>query len=248
MRPYREQNQIPNFHQLDYANRRAAVESLRTTELYRLQRIKNNRLYWQTKKNYQQTAAYIHLTRTERATLVQELAALVSRWAFARLFAECIDKAHFAAQVKSKKVDEQAFEQIVSRFEQYLRNIRRPATEMHYGLLIHDNNPTVEHRHTDLMRRFHTSGTLWTGIQSIIETPLYVDSQLTSMVQIADLCAYSLRRYLESNETTLFDLVFQRADRVGTTAVGVRHFTRLTCTCKICSAHRRVSGGSTQTI
>jgi len=86
--------------------------------------------------------------------------------------------------------------------------------------LIHDNNETVAKKHTVLMKKFHASGTLWTNLKNIIETPLFVDSQLTGMVQIADLCAYALRRYLENNETELFDLVFQRADRKGVMVVG----------------------------
>lgn len=56
-------------------------------------------------------------------------------------------------------MDEQAFEQIVSRFEQDLQNMGRPPNETRYGLLIHDNNQTVAHRHTELMKRFHTNGT-----------------------------------------------------------------------------------------
>lgn len=62
------------------------------------------------------------------------------------------------------------------------------------------------------------------------------------MVQIADLCSYALRRYLENNETELFDLVYQRADRRGDPAcpivVGVRHFTKKDCACRICKTHR----------
>ena len=89
-------------------------------------------------------------------------------------------------------VHEQAFEQVVSRFEHYLRN-----SQSDYGLLIHDNNDTVAKKHTELMRTFLRKGTLWTQIEHIIETPMFVDSQLNSMVQLADLCAYSIRRYIE---------------------------------------------------
>jgi len=237
MRAYREQEQIPGFADMDRTRRRAMVNSQRTTTLHHLLAARNPKLYRQTKKNYAQTAAYTHLTRTERMALVQELATCVAGWRYARLFAECVDKAHFAAQVRGKTVDEQAFEQIVSRFEQFLQNMGRPNTR--HGLLIHDNNQTVAHRHTELMKRFHASGTLWTGIHSLIETPLFVDSQLTGMIQVADLCGYALRRYLENNEALLFDQVFQRADRIGPTVVGVRHFTKLTCTCNICAGHRQ---------
>ena len=66
---------------------------------------------------------------------------------------------------------------------------------------------------------------------------MFVDSQLTSMVQLADLCAYAIRRYLENSEEELFDLVFQRADRAGGVSLGVRHFTSAGCPCKICASH-----------
>ena len=239
MRAYREQDQIPNFDSLDRMRRRAMMNSQRTTELHHLLSSGKHNLYRQTKKNYAKTAAYTHLTRAERIALVGEMATCIAGWGYARLFAECVDKAHFASQVYGKTVDEQAFEQIVSRFEQFLQNMGRPSNETRYGLLIHDNNQTVARRHTDLMKRFHTSGTLWTGIRSLIETPLFVDSQLTGMIQVADLCGYALRRYLENNEAPLFEQVFQRADRVGNPVVGVRHFPRLSCSCRICASHRR---------
>jgi hypothetical protein len=63
-------------------------------------------------------------------------------------------------------------------------------------------------QNTSLMRRFHKRGTLWTRIQRLIETPLFVDSSLTSLVQIADLCGYALRRYLENGERDLFERIF----------------------------------------
>jgi len=58
------------------------------------------------------------------------------------------------------------------------------------------------------------------------------------MVQVADLCSYALRRYLENNETGLFEKIFPRADRKDGKVVGVRHFTNPTkpCTCKICAS------------
>jgi len=238
-RSYLEQDRIPNFETLDHAKRRAMVESQRTAELQRLNKANKHKQYRQTKKNYKQTAAYVHLTRAERETFINELAACVAIWGYARLFAECIDKVHFSAQVRNKSPHEQAFEQIVSRFETYLKKISKQGKETHHGLMIHDNNPTVARQHTDMMKRFHADGTLWTGIKYLIETPLFVDSQLTSMIQIADLCAYALRRYLENDEKSLFEQIFKRADRVGDTAVGIRHFTKLGCKCMICSSHRK---------
>jgi len=238
LRPYLEQTRIADFDLLDYRQRRSQVESVRKGELLRLQRV-NLKQYQQTRKNYRLTQSYIHLNLAERRRLAKDLAQCICNWGFARLFAECIDKIHFDPARTSRTVDEQAFEQIVSRFEQFLQNIGTNDPFPTFGLLIHDNNETVAKKHTELMKKFFQAGTLWTDVKSIIETPLFVDSQLTSMVQLADVCAYSLRRYLENKEEDLFDCVFQRADRKDGVVVGVRHFTNPACSCKICAAHRR---------
>lgn len=249
LREYAEQKRVSEFETLARSQRRREVERLRNFELLRLQKQQDRKRYRQTKKNFKHTDEYVHLTFDERKQFVLKIADCVAGWRYARLFAECIDKVHFDPNRTTQSVDEQAFEQVVSRFQQYLHAISSryeqdgptastPSTQRAFGLLIHDNNPTVARKHTELMKSFHRSGTLWTKVKNIIETPLFVDSQLTGMVQIADLCAYGLRRYLENGQAEIFDRVFQRADRRGGVAVGVRHFTNMSCNCKICSEHR----------
>jgi hypothetical protein len=173
---------------------------------------------------------------------LEDVARVIGNWGFARLFAECVDKIHFDPKRTKQSVDEQAFEQVVSRFEQFLKAIQTFGNPKIYGLLVHDNNETVAKRHTELMKTFHSKGTLFTGVDYIIETPLFVSSELTSMIQLADVCAYALRRYLENKEEKLFDHIFKRADRKEgrkeAVVVGVRHFTTASCSCKICASHR----------
>lgn len=236
IKDYREQMGIPDFASLDYAHRRTAVIFERQSRLLALQRSGNRKSLDQTKKNFAKTVDYIHLTREERRRLVKELATVVSGWGVSRLFAECIDKRHFDEARVGKSIDEQAFEQIVSRFEEYLQSIGSTGLMDTYGMLIHDNNNTIARKHTDLMRRFHQSGTLWVNVKNTVETPLFVDSKLTGMIQIADLCGYALRRYVENGEEELFDLIFKRADRKRDKVVGVRHFTNQPCSCKICAS------------
>jgi len=237
LRKYLEQSRIPNFSSLNNQQRRYEVEKMRKIELLRLQRSAKPKRYKQAKKNYKKTEEYIHLTYDERKQFITKVAECVSNWGYARLFAECIDKIHFDPSRGGNDIDTQAFEQIVSRFEQYLENIGTPPQNRSYGLLIHDNNETVARKHTRLMKAFYKSGTLWTDINNIIETPLFVDSELTTLVQIADLCSYSIRRYLENQEEELFNHVFKRADRKGSTVVGIRHFSDSSCACKICTNH-----------
>ncbi len=231
-RPYLEQRVINNFDALDYNQRRIAVDRYRKSELLRLQR-SNHKLYRQVKKNYRKTDYYTHLTYDERKNLLRELSEIIGGWDFVRLFAECIDKIYFDPNVGGNSVSEQAFEQLVSRFEQYLK-ITSSIFKKNMGMLIHDNNPTVAKRLSSLMIDFHRKGTLWTSVTNIIETPLFVDSKLTCMVQVADFCSFVLRRYLEKGEDELLSNIYKRADRKDGKVVGIRHFTVKSCNCEIC--------------
>jgi hypothetical protein len=234
LRSYPEQRKINDFESLNKHQRTYEVEKIRKSEIFRLQRSQNKKAYKQTKKTYKNTNPYIHLTFNERKAFIKEVSICISSWTYAKLFAECVDKIHFYPIRAPYNVQTQAFEQVVTRFEKYLQMKNKP------GLLIHDHNQTVAKKHIELMREFYRHGTPWlTQIKQIIETPLFVDSQLTSMIQIADLCSHSLRRYVENQESELFDIIFKRADRIRQTVVGVRHFTGPECQCKICLAHRR---------
>ncbi len=238
-RKYLEQVRIPDFESLDWAARRSAVERARATHLLMLQRKQNSSAYRQAKKNYTHSKAYVHLTLDERLSAIRAVADALGSWSNARLFAECIDKTHFDPNRNPRTIGEQAFEQVISRFQQYLSalSLAGATPQSTLALLVHDNNQSVAKKHTDLMRQFHKSGTLWTTVDNIIETPLFVDSSLTRMVQLADLCAYALRRYVENGDTDLFHRVFARADRAKGKTVGVRHFAGLSCQCEICLAH-----------
>lgn len=236
-RPYLEQRRIQNFESMSRSARRSAVERARTAYLLELQKTKQHKTYKQVRKNYDKTKDYIHLSYNERLELLRDVADCFSGWRYARLFVECIDKVHFDPQRTARSVEEQAFEQVVSRFERFLNNASSTHTSKLHGLLIHDNNQTVALKHTNLMRHFHQHGTLWTRVNHIIETPLFVNSSLTSMVQIADLCSYTFRRYVENKEKDLFSRIFSRVDRSSVYSVGARHYTQQPCSCDICINH-----------
>ncbi|MDE7153141.1 MAG: DUF3800 domain-containing protein [Muribaculaceae bacterium] len=237
LRAYLEQNKIPDFENKSYQERRALVYTERSKEIYRLQKAGNNKLYKQTKKNYRMTESYVHLTYAERMRFIEEIADKIGSWQFARIFAEGIDKTHFNP-TKKITVDEMALEQVVSRFEQYMRNTDSTPISL-FGAIIHDNNETVAKRHTQLMQKFHKDGTLWTKINHIIETPLFVNSELTSMVQLADLCSFVLRRFFESGEVNLFNRIKRRIDKYHGKMVGIRHYSNDACTCEICVERQR---------
>ena len=250
IRKFKEQESITNFKNLSLTDRKNEVNRLRSKELYALQKKSGYaKQLKQIKKNFRQTEDYIHLTYQERRDFVLEVAKMVGSWGFARLFAECVDKTHYPLVFSNGNLDEHCFEQIVTRFEMFLKNkgsirvgkgVPKEKTIQNYGMLIHDNNLTIEKKHTDLMKKFHIGGTAFTSVDNIIETPLFVNSSLTSMIQLTDVCAYAIRRYLENNEDWLFNEIYKRADTKGTHKVGIRHFTATSCKCLICKDHTGV--------
>jgi hypothetical protein len=245
-RRFPEQDHILNFEKLDSIQRRTAVKAERDKSLIKAAAVKSVERLKALKKTYAKTADYIHLTHTQRMQLLRDLADEIGRWSDARLFAEAVDK---VAAAPGTDIFAKSFEQLVTRFHTFLskredeRLNRGGATSANsvdnHGLLIQDNNETVAKNITALMRQFHLQGTLWAKVERIIETPLFVDSSLTSMVQMADLCAYATRRYFENNETDLFDRIAVRFDKANQKVVGIRHYVGAKqCGCKVCAAHR----------
>ena len=176
------------------------------------------------------------MTLEERKDFLDKIADSVKNWEFARLFADCIDKTYFEPNKAGHTAGAEAFDQLISRFNTYLKNISQNSSNA-YGIIVHDNNPGIADERMQMMRNFIDKGTRYLeNVDHVIETPLFVDSKLTSMVQIADLCAYALRRYIENDERDLFDKIFHRADRFKQKLVGVRHFTKKkSCNCDLCS-------------
>jgi hypothetical protein len=236
-RRYVEQERIHDFESMDRTSRRAAAERevARRAGILGVrgsrQRVKYYRV--ETKK----IRPYLHLTRAERRLCLIELAQEIGGWGTARIFAEAILKPAFPAAHVTPY--EQAFEQVLSRYQAFLSRVDDS------GIVVHDQNSTVAPRLMRLTRKFYETGTLFREISNIVETPLFVDSALTSMIQMADLAAYALRRFIENSESDLWNALRPRVDQVNGIHVGVRHYTgKQDCSCEICKAHGRKTGQS----
>jgi hypothetical protein len=236
MRRYVEQDRVAGFEALDRAARRAAAE----TEIARRAGVIGVRGDRRKSKSYRteskKIGPYLHLTLAERRRCLEDMANAIGGWGTARIFAEAIRKPDFLALDRSPY--EQAFEQVLTRYQAFLQNFND------IGIVVHDRNETVAPRLMRLTRKFHASGTHFRKISNIVETPLFVDSELTSMIQLADLAAYALRRLLDRGEAALWDIVRPRVDQVNGVHVGVRHYTgKQACSCQICTDHGRGSAG-----
>lgn len=238
-RRYLEQEKIGRFEAMGIVERRIAVQRARDAFLIKRAALHGPASVVETRKNFRKTAPYIHLTMAERRDLLRQVGERVGTWGDCHIFAECCDKTTFAGQLPRTPPFEEAFSQVVSRFHRFLIELPDPE----FGLFVQDNNETMARRLTELMRIFHRRGTQWGNLQRLVETPLFVDSSLTSMVQIADVCAYATRRFCENEETYLFDLIYPRIHRAGGRLVGMRHYTNRDevhgrrCTCRICVDH-----------
>jgi hypothetical protein len=236
-RRYIEQEHIRDFDKLQWDERRRLAQTKREEHLIRLSARGTTKQLKAAKLNYRKTYAYMHLTFAERQALLVEFANIIGGWHDARLFAEVTDKLFSYSAPRQYTPFEFSFTELVQRFEYFLRHRGKSVDQKLFGLLIQDNNPTIAHRLTAMMRRFHAQGTKWAAIDHIIETPLFVDSHLTSMVQMADLCGYAIRRFFESDEKDLFNRIYQRFDRAAGKTAGIRHYTANGCRCRVCQDH-----------
>ena len=139
------------------------------------------------------------------------------------------------ASAPDERILDHAFKQVITRYHHLLERLT-----VDVGIVVQDQNQTAARRLTGAARRYHREGTKYATIDRIVETPLFVDSELTLMVQVADLCAYATRRFFENGEVDLFDRIYPIFDRVGGKLVGLRHYTgKQTCRCRVCVDHGR---------
>ncbi|MBF0337906.1 MAG: DUF3800 domain-containing protein [Nitrospirae bacterium] len=128
-----------------------------------------------------------------------------------------------------------AFEQLASRFDQYLTRIYKKGNSQR-GLIILDKS-TYETSIQMLASEFRDVGHRWGHrLVNMSDVPLFVDSKATRMVQYADMIAYALRRYYINHEQEYFDIISKKFDNEGGVIHGLVHFTfpKSACQCIVC--------------
>jgi hypothetical protein len=138
------------------------------------------------------------------------------KWA---LFGIVVEK----AAVSPKDALEYAFEQICSRFDQFLErqnNSLKPENkrQKQRGLLVFDKS-AKETRLQNLTKEFRRNGHSWGRLRNFVDVPFFVDSEATRAIQYADMVAYALWRKYEKNDPEFFKIIETGFDAFG----GVRH-------------------------
>jgi hypothetical protein len=159
------------------------------------------------------------MVRMERRSVIVDILltarTLRGEW---ELFGVVVDK----SALSPDDAIEYAFEQICSRFDQFLARLHRNGNNQR-GLIILDKS-SQETRLQSLATEFRTLGHRWGVTRNLVDVPLFVDSKATRLIQYADLVSYAIWRKFEQGDTEFFDVISDFFDREGGAVHGLHHY------------------------
>ena len=137
-----------------------------------------------------------------------------------------------------------AFEEMMNRFNLFLRGVYAENKEKQRGLVIMDK-ARQERDLQNLMAEFRVRGTRWGKIRNLAEVPLFTDSRSSRLLQLADLVAYAVWRHYEYADGRFLQLLLPRFRGKDGILHNLVHRTRYryNCFCPACMSRR---GKSTQ--
>lgn len=131
-----------------------------------------------------------------------------------------------------------AFEDLCSRFDLYLNRLRGEGDRQR-GLLILDDS-SHETTLQGMARNFRTLGSRWGVIRNLADTPFFVNSKASRLVQMADHVAYAVFRRYNAKDTQYFDVIASKFDSADGVLHGLAHLQRVdsNCLCPACMSRR----------
>lgn len=174
------------------------------------------------------------LTRTEAQGIIKAVLKVVTdAHDSAKAFACAIHKASYPGQNSMNM----AFEDMCKRFDNYLKGLYAMG-DRQKGLLILDDSA---HQTTlqQLARNFRQSGTQWGSVRNLADTPFFVNSKSSRIIQIADHIAYAAFRRYNHSDTQYFDIIAPRFHSVEQVVHGLAHKQKINMTCMCPACHSR---------
>ena len=111
----------------------------------------------------------------------------------------------------------------MQQVRQYLQRLRNSGNSSgHRGLVILDKS-AHETTLQQMSVEFRTLGTSWGVIRNLADTPLFVDSRASRVIQLADHVAYSVFRRYQSRDTQYIDLIDSKFDSEDGIVHGLAH-------------------------
>ena len=122
--------------------------------------------------------------------------------------------------------------------DKYLTRLR-DAGDRQRGLLILDNS-SHETSLQRLANEFRAYGTRWGIIRNLADTPFFVDSRASRLVQLADHVAYAVFRRYNASDTQYFDIIAAKFDSADGVLHGLSHKqnNNPSCMCPACMSRR----------
>ena len=152
-----------------------------------------------------------------RGTIKSVLDVLANAYGTARAFACVVHKDSFP----NRDPMEIAFEDLCSRFDRYLQRLRAGG-DTQRGLVILDKT-TYETTLQRMSVEFRTLGTRWGVIRHLADTPFFVDSRASRVIQLADHVAHAVFRRYEVGDTQYFDRIAHKFDAEDGIVHGLAH-------------------------
>jgi len=178
----------------------------------------------------------IRSSSDRKRILLDVLDFLVTAYESATAFGVAIHKPSY----QGRDLFEFAFEDLCSRFDQFLQRKRSATSDRHRGLIVLDKSssePSLQR----LASTFRSQGTRWGQLNNIVEVPLFVDSSASRAIQLADHIAHSVFRRYQAGDTSYLDRIIHRFDQANSVFHGLSHKTLRTplCTCPACLTRPR---------
>ena len=176
------------------------------------------------------------MERPKRAELMTQVYQLLSR-ADKRvvLFGVALEKAEMPNAVPIQKT----CEEMAGHFDVYLKRLEAERNaDKQRGLMIFDQS---RHEKTvqALMTEFRTTGASFGKVRRLAEVPLFTDSKITRMLQLADFIAYAIYRRFESSDAKFFDMIVPRFVESDGIVHGLVHLNgNKQCFCAACLTRR----------
>jgi len=132
-------------------------------------------------------------------------------------------------------------EEMAGRFDAFLVGLEMADSkgEKQRGLMIFDQS---RHEKTvqALLTHYRTTGASFGRITHLAEVPLFTDSKITRMLQIADFVAYAVYRRYEASDIRFLDIIMPRFSQSGGKLHGLLHLNAAyrECCCEACFSHR----------
>jgi hypothetical protein len=180
-------------------------------------------------------APWSRLTKDDaRGAIKSVLRVLANSYDTARAFACAVHKKSFP----TRDPMELAFEELCNRFDRYLSRLRA-AGDRQRGLVILDES-AHETSLQAMARQFRRLGTAWGVVRNLADTPMFINSRASRVVQLADHIAYAVYRRYEHGDTQYFDVIAPRFDAADGVVHGLVHRqnTDPRCMCLACVTRR----------